>query len=328
MGQVVIGTHDGRFHADEALAIALLKRHPSLNGHDIQIKRSRRPEDWLFCDYLVDVGGKYDHQMHFYDHHQASFNTFFSPNHTTTLLSSAGLVYLHYGKEVIKSEFPNVDETTIDLLFVKLYDNFIETFDAVDNGVERFDGEPKYAKPYDIFSMVGELNPEWNEESLSDEQLLGRFMQAVEMVGKAFDSQLNYYGRSWLEARQVVIDSIQSLDEELKACKTLKLIKNCPWKEHLFELEKQFSVHFLYTIYKDQSGESWRIQAVPVRPDSFESRKGLPEVWRGIRDSSLDTLIGAGSGAVFVHKTGFIGGHKNYDGILRMAQLAVSTTNE
>ena len=33
----------------------------------------------------------------------------------------------------------------------------------------------------------------------------------------------------------------------------------------------------LYVIYTDQSG-MWRIQCVPLRPNSFENRQGLPEV--------------------------------------------------
>ena len=52
----------------------------------------------------------------------------------------------------------------------------------------------------------------------------------------------------------------------------------------MFELEAEnnlsgesSSSSILYVIYTDQSG-MWRIQCVPVRPDSFENRLGLPEV--------------------------------------------------
>ena len=54
-----------------------------------------------------------------------------------------------------------------------------------------------------------------------------------------------------------------------------------PWKEHLFELEAENKLSgessILYVIYTDQNG-MWRIQCVPVRPNSFENRLGLPEV--------------------------------------------------
>jgi uncharacterized UPF0160 family protein len=61
-----------------------------------QIIRSRDPKIWETCDVVVDVGGKYD-PPRLLDHHQIEFqipqNTY--PNYNI-ILSSAGLVYLHY----------------------------------------------------------------------------------------------------------------------------------------------------------------------------------------------------------------------------------------
>jgi uncharacterized UPF0160 family protein len=52
-------------------------------------------------------------------------------------------------------------------------------------------------------------------------------------------------------------------------------------QEHLFELESSLKVSDeqkpIYVLYPDETGGNWRIQAVPVSPDSFESRKALPE---------------------------------------------------
>jgi uncharacterized UPF0160 family protein len=57
---------------------------------------------------------------------------------------------------------------------------------------------------------------------------------------------------------------------------------------------------------------------VPASPESFDSRKKLPTPWRGVRDDALSALIGV-DGAIFVHASGFIGGHKTKDGALSMA---------
>ena len=54
-------------------------------------------------------------------------------------------------------------------------------------------------------------------------------------------------------------------------------------------------------------GGNWRVQAVPVSPESFESRKALPEAWRGLRDEELSRVSGI-EGGIFVHASGFIGG--------------------
>lgn len=82
-------------------------------------------------------------------------------------------------------------------------------------------------------------------------------------------------------------------------------------QEHLFELEADLAIPEaekpVYVLYADETGGQWRVQAVPVSPDSFASRKALPEVWRGLRDDALSAASGVPEG-VFVHASGFIGG--------------------
>lgn len=89
-------------------------------------------------------------------------------------------------------------------------------------------------------------------------------------------------------------------------------------------------------------------KAVPEDPHSFESRKKLPEEWRGLRDDKLSEkvnncmfvpfkiictdinikwMVQCGCpGAIFIHASGFIGGHKTYEGALQMA-VSVLITN-
>lgn len=100
----------------------------------------------------------------------------------------------------------------------------------------------------------------------------------------------------------------------------------CPWKEHLFSLEREtgpeeIGKQLLYVIFPGGS-DNWRVQAVPVAEQSFESRKPLPEEWCGIRDSELDRVVGI-DGCIFVHASGFIGGNKTRQGALDMALLAI-----
>lgn len=63
----------------------------------------------------------------------------------------------------------------------------------------------------------------------------------------------------------------------------------------------------LYILFPDETAHNWRIQAVPISIDSFESRKALPQEWRGVRDDALSQLTGI-PGCIFVHASGFIGG--------------------
>lgn len=62
-----------------------------------------------------------------------------------TKLSSAGLIYAHYGKNVIRTLVGQThDDLVIDILFKKAYEEFVESIDAIDNGIAQFDGEPRF----------------------------------------------------------------------------------------------------------------------------------------------------------------------------------------
>lgn len=53
---------------------------------------------------ICDVGGMYDLATHRFDHHQRSFDTCWEPGEFHDIkLSSAGLIYKHFGKEIIKN---------------------------------------------------------------------------------------------------------------------------------------------------------------------------------------------------------------------------------
>jgi uncharacterized UPF0160 family protein len=96
------------------------------------------------------------------------------------------------------------------------------------------------------------------------------------------------------------------------------------WKSLLLQLEQEMLTEdeqpLLYLLYQDEKGK-WRVQCVPSGEESFESRKPLPEAWRGIRDDALAALSGI-PGAIFVHAAGFIGGAETYEAALAMAVAA------
>jgi hypothetical protein len=64
------------------------------------------------------------------------------------------------------------------------------------------------------------------------------------------------------------------------------------------EVEKGTAPLPKYCLYEDDKG-SWRIQAIPLTPSSFENRKPLPKAWMGIRDTALDELSGIDVGALY-----------------------------
>lgn len=107
----VIGTHNGTFHCDEALAVYLLRLTGAyenagtrdcclatiqvdglISSSHIDLVRTRTPALLDNCTIVVDVGGVYDEDKQRFDHHQRGFTEVFGHGFVTKL-SSAGLVY-------------------------------------------------------------------------------------------------------------------------------------------------------------------------------------------------------------------------------------------
>lgn len=335
---VSIGTHNGHFHADEALAVYMLRLLPAYQNS--QLVRTRDPALLETCHTVVDVGGEYDASVNRYDHHQRTFDTTF-PNRPTKL-SSAGLVYLHFGKAII-AQHPALsgDEEKVNVIWEKLYESFIEAVDANDNGISAYD--PKGIEQaglkkrfsdggFSLGAVVSRLNPNWNDPTPSDPVEAQKvedekFLVASSRMGEEFSRDLDYYVRSWLPARDIVHTAYSKRTEYDPQGRILVFEgQSVPWKDHLYTLEekKDGGADVLYVLYpeKPTPGAKWRIQAVPITKDSFQSRKPLPEAWRGVRDDKLDEVTGI-NGGVFVHAAGFIGGNKTFQGALDMALKAL-----
>lgn len=85
-----IVTHSGDFHADEALAVSLLRRLPRFS--QLSLTRTRDPTLIDRGTIVVDVGATYEPEKQRFDHHQRGFNETFDDKHSIKL-SSAGLTW-------------------------------------------------------------------------------------------------------------------------------------------------------------------------------------------------------------------------------------------
>ena len=62
----------------------------------------------------------------------------------TTKLSSAGLVYYHFGHRVIAELTGRAsDDRIVQVLFDKVYENFVEEVDGIDNGIDPYPDTPR-----------------------------------------------------------------------------------------------------------------------------------------------------------------------------------------
>jgi len=320
-----ICTHSGSFHADESLAVYMLRLLPEYK--DAKVCRSRNPEDWEASDIVVDVGAKYD-GVKFFDHHHREFTGTFSEKYQTKL-SSAGLVFKHFGRDIINQVLGgNASKKDLDILYEKVYKNFVEALDANDNGISQYntkgtDIKPRFnEKATTIPGIISGFNPRWNEDS-SNETFDKNFQKASNFIGEIFVDLVKGYGLGWLPAKTLVRKAVESRMDVDASGKILLFDQFCPWKEHLYEIERELKIEsqIQFVLFVDSSN-TWRISTVPVSSGSFEFRKGLPEELRGLRDEILSEKSGI-PGCIFIHTAGFIGGAKTKDAVLQLARMSL-----
>jgi len=329
----VIGTHSGTFQADEAMGVWMLRQ--TSDYRNAKVVRSRDLEVLDKLDIVIDVGGVYDHSKLRYDHHQRDYNEKFTPklkkpnDERCTKLSASGLVYRHYGKDVIRAYYPSLSETDLELAYQKIYDSLLEALDAIDTGVEMVpEGvEPLYSDTTGLARRVSRFNPRWNEVNDDGEtpNMDERFELASAACGDDFLSVMTNIIESDLPARAHVERAVVNRHTTDASGEIICLSSGgLPWRSHLYDLEKQLGVDPLvkFVLYTDQAG-MWRVQAVTVEGRGFENRLSLPEEWRGVRDADLTGIAGI-PGCKFCHAAGFIGGNETYEGALEMARVALT----
>ena len=117
------------------------------------------------------------------------------------------------GKEIISLVLGNSSEKVTEKVFNKVYENFIQEIDAIDNGISTHDGEGgedfsplridivtigRYSISTNLSSRVSHLSPNWNDV---DQDFDVGFYKALDLTKLEFLDRVNYYGLvSWISA--------------------------------------------------------------------------------------------------------------------------------
>lgn len=178
--------HDGKIHADECAAVSLLSSYYANKGINVSVLRTRDTLKFSREDCLLDVGGEYNHEKLRYDHHQPDFNEKWEED-SPTHLSSAGLIWRHYGKEIVEMYLSNnveqydyafnYTETTIRELMDVIYEKLIMEIDANDNGIIL------QSNNLNICEIIEAVNGNVNDDNTQNLN----FNRAVELIGNIFD---------------------------------------------------------------------------------------------------------------------------------------------
>lgn len=166
-----IVTHDGPFHGDDVVAVAILTTlFPSHT-----VIRTRDPTVIDLGDFVVDVGNVYDHVTRRYDHHMAN-PPYGMRGH---IYSSAGLIWFHYGREYLRKigipefyRYKGHDLTLVEEVKRHITYKWMNEIDRHDNGLSN--------GPTAVTEVVSALAPIMGEKTreVYDRQ----FLEAVAMV--------------------------------------------------------------------------------------------------------------------------------------------------
>lgn len=313
--EATVVTHNGVFHGDETMAIAML----SCCLKNVCIMRTGNPADAKEAAangaIIVDVGGQYDPEKNFFDHHQWGFSETYEDG---TKLSSAGLIWRKYGEEICSAFGCLVGREKEAAEIVER--SLVHGIDAGDTGKHLPDGA------WSIYNFLGSNNRTYRETNAPDpyapnacvtdsELFLETCELAYHILWRAVEKACSIvYGRKKVEK---VIDD--ATDAESQILELPSFIEE--WKETVIKSDDGADI--LYGIYEDALRHQWVVAAVPPALDQMNGqRKPLPETWRGKSAAELQEVSGV-TDAIFCHIAGFMCTAKSRDGALRLAQLAV-----
>jgi len=287
-------THDGKFHTDEVMSIAIMTL--TFPGCGSKVVRTRKVtyEDMTDPEvYVIDVGDDFNPQLNNYDHHQNR-----GPIRSNDIpYSSAGLIWEEFGRQLV------LDERTWVLVDAK-----IQQIDAADNGYI------KDLTENSLQSIVNSFNTAWNESKDVEHSM---FCGAVQFMTTIL-SRWIIQAQAKVDAEDLVNKAIDEAVGEIY----FELPKPMPWHDAFFTKERNKK----FVIF--QSGpEDWRVQCIPPSmEESFKQRCPLAENWAGLRNEELE-MTSRIPGANFVHKGRFIGGAKTREAAIKMAEMsALGTT--
>jgi len=274
-----IATHNGPFHADDAMATALIRLFVDPQA---EVTRTRAPERIATADIVLDVGGEFQPENRRFDHHQASY---------TGTRSSAGMVL---------DWLQDTDQIATGLA-KSLRHGLMEYLDAVDTGRTAPSGTvPCFPRIVDALNQPAESHEEFD----------AAFEKAVQ-IGVWFVDGLRS-GHEKIERARTVIRAAMD-DAATEGRNVLFLDAYYSWKTPYFD--NGGSDHPTEYVLFPGTDDSWRIIAIPPAYGEFGQKRSLPESWAGLSGEALESACGV-RGAVFCHKNRFIAVFETREGAI------------
>lgn len=310
---MLIATHSGKFHADDVWAVTVL----DLVFPGCDLVRTRNMGIIAGADFAVDVGGVWDPKAGRFDHHQKGFS---GARESGVVYASAGLVWKEHGPRCVAQIAQQhvshaLSEESARQIAYAIDGDLVQYLDMADTGAAK-----NAPGSYGLSAVISGFNPNWLDEqaasspAAADELRLAQFRRAMEFIREILINAVKYRVSGLLALEQV------RKAERLEQGRLL-FIRNSalPWAT----VVRNEMPHVLFVISYNIAEQRYMLHTVPAAVDTFESRKDLPASWAGLQGAELAAVTGVAD-AGFCHNNLFIAAAGSHDGILRMAQLALS----
>jgi uncharacterized UPF0160 family protein len=309
---MVIVTHSGKFHADDAWAVAVL----NVLFPGCEIVRTRDAATIEAADFAIDVGGVWDPAAGRFDHHQKGFS---GARASGVPYASAGLVWREYGARCVGAlaaahTGQQLADSEAREIAYGIDADIVQYLDLSDVGAAK-----NAPGGYGLSAVVSGFNPNWLDEqrlgygAAADAYRLEQFRRAMELLTDILVNSVKYRVAAMLAVAQV------RQGEVLEDGKVLFLKNSAlPWTQ----VVRKEMPKVLFVISHSVAEQRYVLHTVPVSPESFKARADLPASWAGLRDAELAAVTGVPD-AGFCHNGRFIAAVKSYEGARTMARLAL-----
>jgi uncharacterized UPF0160 family protein len=309
---MVIVTHSGKFHADDAWAVAVL----NVLFPGSEIVRTRDAATIEAADFAIDVGGIWDPAAGRFDHHQKGFS---GARASGVPYASAGLVWREYGARCVSAlAAAHTGQQLADgearEIAYGIDADIVQYLDLSDVGAAK-----SAPGGYGLSAVVSGFNPNWLDEQRlgygapADAYRLAQFQRAMALLTDILINAVRYRVGAMLAVAQV------RQGEVLEDGKVLFLKNSAlPWTQ----VVRKEMPKVLFVISHSVAEQRYVLHTVPVSAESFKARADLPASWAGLRDAELAAVTGVPD-AGFCHNGRFIAAVKSYEGARTMARLAL-----
>ena len=278
--------HSTLFHTDDIMCIAFLNLVLSSDRVKQMTVRKLNISDAELKDpkvLVLDIGKDYNEELNNFDHHQTD-----GPDLSVNYYDAGkkacafSLLFDTYAHELMDEQVKK-----------SVWNTIVKPTALGDNGQIKIQRDV-----YSIGQIISAFNPTWDINYTETYHNI-RFWQAVELATTVLFNIINR-SISLARAKSVVITS------EAEGS-TLILDIHLPWSVWIYH--RKDSDDLLQVCYPSLRG-GWNLQIVPVKPNSFEARRPLPEEW----------LTTHPEGCRFVHNARFLAAFETKEAALKAAR--------